>query len=106
MFSLFCVFPFSLGEKKGNHKRVTSVPVKRPGWEYLVLKETRCGYRYSVVAPFDPWRLLFGGAEGLEAVADCLTRGTEEFLGSVDAYSMARLRAGVQLLSAFRNNRA
>lgn len=56
--------------------------------------------------PVDPGRLLFGGAKGLEAVADCLTRGTEEPLGSVDAHSMARLRAAVKRLLAFRNNRA
>jgi hypothetical protein len=42
--------------------------------------------------PFDPGRLLFGGAEGFEAVADCLDlQGASA--APVDANSITRLRA-------------
>ncbi len=54
------------------------------------------GYLDIQLLPFDPGRLLFGGAEGFEAVADCLDlQGASA--APVDASSMAQLRACRQI---------
>jgi hypothetical protein len=52
-----------------------------------------CGNLDIQLMPFDPGRLLFGGAEGFEAVADCLDLQGASGAAPVDANSIARLRA-------------
>jgi hypothetical protein len=53
----------------------------------------------------DPGRLLFGGAEGLKAVADCLTSSWRLVPPPVDGTTIDGYAPAVKPLLAFRNKR-
>ena len=68
--------------RSSNYQRVNTSADKTTRVGMSGLKRNPFGYRYSVVVPFDPGRLLFGGAAGLEAVARCLDLEVRRMLRS------------------------